>query len=110
MTAPAGGSGSRARDELADQTAYGNLYLGRLRRAQLGLSLVALAAFAVLVGLLPLALLFVGALSRTTVLGLPLGALLVAVGAFPLFVLIALLYRRRAEALEESFRKLLREE
>ena len=44
------------RDELADATAHGQVYLRRLRRAQLALSLLALVAFGALFGVLPLAL------------------------------------------------------
>jgi putative solute:sodium symporter small subunit len=107
---PAAANGRSARDELAEQTAYGVLYLHRLRRAQLGLSILSLVAFGVLVGLLPIVLLFAPAIARASILGFPLGALLVAGGVFPLFVAIALLYRRRAEALDDAFRRLLRDE
>lgn len=116
MSASAGDGGARAtsersaRDELAEQTAFGGLYLHRLRRAQLGLSILSLVAFGVLVGLLPIVLLFAPAIARASVGGIPLGALLVGGGVFPLFVVIALLYRRRAQALDDAFHKLLSDE
>ena len=51
------------RDELADATEHGGLYLRRLLRAQLGLSVLALIAFGGLVGGLPLALFLLPGLS-----------------------------------------------
>jgi putative solute:sodium symporter small subunit len=98
------------RDELADQTAYGALYLSRLRRTQLGLSLLGLIAFGGLVASLPLLFALVPGLSRVHVLGIPLATLMVAVPAFPIFVAIGIAYQRRADALDESFRKLVRDE
>ena len=97
-------------DELADATAHGGVYLRRLVRAQLGLSLVALVAFGGLLGSLPLALLLVGRLQQITLGGIPVADLLVAVPPFPLFVVIGWLYRRRADALDDSFRTLVRGE
>lgn len=97
-------------DELADATAHGGVYLRRLVRAQLALSLVALVAFGGLLGSLPLALLLVGRLQQVTLAGIPVADLLVAVPPFPLFVVIGWLYRRRADALDDSFRTLVRGE
>jgi hypothetical protein len=95
------------RDELAEATAHGGLYLRRLIRGQLGLSLVALVAFGGIVGALPLALLLLPGLQDVYVLGVPLAIAIVAWPPFPLFIAIAVLYARRAEALEESFRDLV---
>jgi putative solute:sodium symporter small subunit len=97
-------------DELADATAHGGVYLRRLVRAQLALSLVALVAFGGLLGSLPLALILVGRLQRVTLAGVPVADLLVAVAPFPLFVVIGWVYRRRADALDDSFRTLVRGE
>jgi hypothetical protein len=97
-------------DELADATAHGGVYLRRLVRAQLALSLVALVAFGGLLGSLPPALILVGRLQRVTLAGIPVADLLVAVPPFPLFVVIGWLYRRRADALDDSFRTLVRGE
>jgi hypothetical protein len=95
------------REELAEATPHGDVYLRRLERRQLGLSLVALVAFGGLIGALPLALLLMHGLARATVLGVPVSVLLVAVPPFPLFVAIGWLYQRRADALDESFRDLV---
>jgi hypothetical protein len=95
------------RDELAEATEHGGLYLRRLLRAQLGLSVLALLAFGGLVGGLPLALYLLPGLQHATLLGIPLPILAVAWPPFPLFVAIGLLYTRRAEALEDAFRELV---
>jgi putative solute:sodium symporter small subunit len=95
------------RDELAEATAHGGLYLRRLIRSQLGLSAVALVAFGGIVGALPLALLLLPGLQDVTVLGVPLPIFVIAWPPFALFIAIAVLYVRRAAALEESFRDLV---
>ena len=95
------------RDELAEATAHGGLYLRRLIRSQLGLSTVALVTFGALIGALPLALLLLPGLQDVYVLGFPLSIVLIAWPLFPLFITIAVIYERRAQALEESFRDLL---
>jgi hypothetical protein len=95
------------RDELAEATAHGGLYLRRLVRAQLALSLLALVAFAGILGSLPLLLFLAPALRHVSVLGLPLPVCLVAVPLFPLFVGLGLIYQRRADALDEAFRDLV---
>ena len=95
------------RDELAEATEHGGLYLRRLLRAQLGLSVLALLAFGGLVGGLPLALYLLPGLQHVTLLGIPLPIVAVLWPPFPLFVAIALIYTRRAEALEDAFRELV---
>jgi len=95
------------RDELAEATEHGGLYLRRLLRAQLGLSVLALLAFGGLVGGLPLALYLLPGLQQATLLGIPLAIVAVMWPPFPLFVAIALVYTRRAEALEDAFRELV---
>jgi hypothetical protein len=95
------------RDELAEATEHGGLYLRRLLRAQLGLSVLALLAFGGLVGGLPLALYLLPGLQHATVLGIPVPIVAVLWPPFPLFVVIAVLYTSRAEALEDEFRELV---
>jgi hypothetical protein len=98
------------RDELAEETAHGELYLSQLRRAQLELSLLGLIAFGGLVGSLPLLFVLVPSLEHVHVLGIPLAALLVAGPLFPVFVAIGAIYQRRADALDAAFRDLIRDE
>lgn len=95
------------RDELAEATAHGGLYLRRLIRAQVSLSAVALVAFGGIIGALPLALLLLPGLQDVYVLGLPLSIVIIAWPPFVLFIAIAVLYARRAAALEQSFRDLV---
>ena len=110
MSASSRSARRTARDELAEETAHGELYLTQLRRAQLELSLLGLLAFGGVVGSLPLLFALVPALAHVTVLGVPLAAWLVAAPAFPVFVVIGVVYERRANALDQSFRDLIREE
>jgi len=98
------------RDELAEDTAHGELYLSQLRRAQLELSLLGLLAFGGVVGSLPLLFAVIPSLAHIALLGVPLAAWLVAAPAFPVFVVIGAVYERRANALDQSFRNLIHEE
>ena len=95
------------RDELAEATEHGGLYLRRLIRSQLGLSMVALVTFGGIIGSLPLALLLLPGLQDVSLFGIPLPIVIIAWPPFPLFIAIAVLYTRRATALEESFRDLV---
>ena len=95
------------RDELAETTAHGGLYLRRLRRAQLGVSLLALVVFGGLVGALPLVILLVERLSDIELLGLPVAIGLVVVPPYVLLVALGWLYERRANGLDAAFRELL---
>jgi putative solute:sodium symporter small subunit len=63
-----------------------------------------------MVGSRPLLFVLVPALSHFALLGVPLAAWLVAAPAFPVFVVIGAVYERRANALDESFRDLIRGE
>ena len=98
------------REELAEGTPHGDVYLGRLIRAQLRLSLLALGAFGGLVGSLPLLFLLWPALQDIDLLGVPVPVLVLAVPLFPLIVVIGLLYQRRADALDETFRDVVTHE
>jgi uncharacterized membrane protein len=95
------------RVELAEATEHGEVYLRRLRRAQLQLALLALVAFGALFGVLPLALDVLPALRHTRVLEVPLAIWLMVVPMFPLFIAIGWLYARRADALDRAFADLV---
>jgi len=95
------------RDELAEATAHGEVYLRRLRRAQLALSLLALTAFGALFGVLPIVLYLLPALQRIAPLGIPLSLWLLVLPGPPLFVALGWLYTRRADALDAAFRELV---
>ena len=95
------------RDELAEGTPHGRVYLRRLMRAQLTLSLLALGAFGGLVGSLPLLFALAPSLQDISVLGVPLPVAVLAAPLFPLFVAIGWIYQRRADALDDAFRDLV---
>lgn len=92
------------REELAEATVHGQVYLRRLRRAQLGLSALALVAFGAIFGVLPLALYLLPVLRQTMLLGVPIGLWILIVPMLPLFVTIGWLYARRADSLDDAFR------
>lgn len=94
-------------EDLAEVTAHGDVYLRRLRRAQLSLSLHSLVAFGGLIGALPLLLYLLPGLNRVDVLGVPLAIWLVVVPPFPLFVALGWLQQRRADGLDAAFRELV---
>ena len=97
------------REELVEATPHGDVYLRRLIRAQLGLSLLGLTAFGGLIGSLPLLFLLAPGLQDIDVIGIPLPALVLAVPLFPLILIIGLLYQRRADAIDEAFRDVVSE-
>jgi hypothetical protein len=97
------------REELVEVTAHGKVYLRRLIRAQLTLSLLALLAFGGLIGSLPLLLVLVPSLQDTELLGVPLPVVVLIMPIFPLIVALGWLYQRRADALDDEFRELLEE-
>ena len=98
------------REELAEATPHGDVYLERLIRSQLRLSLLALGAFGGLIGSLPLLFLLWPALQDVDLLGVPVPVLILAAPLFPLIVMIGLLYQRRADALDETFRDVVTHE
>ena len=98
------------RDELAEATAHGEIYVRRLRRSQMALALLALTAFGGLVGALPLVLFALPSLQEIELLGVPLPILLVVGPPFPLFVAIAWLFQRRADALDAAFQNLVEQD
>jgi putative solute:sodium symporter small subunit len=92
------------REELAEATAHGEVYLRRLRRAQLSLSLMALVAFGAIFGVLPIALYLAPGLQRIELLGVPLPLWILVVPLLGVFAALGWLYTRRADALDDSFR------
>lgn len=105
LTAPS----RSTRDELAEATPHGIVYLHRLVRLQLTLAVVALVVFAGVLGALPLALRVEPGLTRSTAFGLPVWLLFLGPPPFAVFVAIGVLYRRRADALDAEFRDLVRD-
>ena len=92
------------RDELADSTAHGDVYMRRLRRAQLSLSVMALIAFGAIFGVLPIILYLLPHLHHTALLGIPVTVWVLVVPSSPIFIVIGWVYARRASALDDAFR------
>lgn len=96
--------------ELDRDTRLGGLYLRSLLREQLWLAARTLGAVVLLVGSLPLVFHLAPGLAATTVLGLPLGWLVLGGLVYPVLVLLAWRYVRRAEATERDFADLMSEQ
>lgn len=94
-------------DELADQTGVGEVLIRSLIRAQLGLALRVLAVVVVLLGGPPLVFAVFPAAGRVEIGGVGLPWLLLGVAAFPLLVLLGLVYMRQAERHEREFAELV---
>jgi hypothetical protein len=113
VTSPRTAAGQRARpirrrrDELADQTEVGEVLIRSLIRAQLGLALRVLGVVVVLLGGPPLAFAVFPATGRIEIGGVGLPWLLLGVAAFPLLVLLGLVYMRQAERHEREFAELV---
>jgi hypothetical protein len=89
--------------ELAEGTNVGEAYLSSLLRTQLWLGLRFAAALFVLLGVLAGTLVFVPAVRRALVFGIPIGWILLGVLTYPSFVLFGWIYNRRAEQNEAAF-------
>jgi hypothetical protein len=93
--------------EIDEQTALGEVYVGSLLRAQLGLALRVLAALAVTVGAVPIVFHLWPTLVGIDLLGLPLPWLLLGVLVYPWLIVLGWLFVRRAERNERDFVLLL---
>lgn len=85
---------------LAEQTGAGELYLRGLLRAQLRLALTVLGVLVLVLCGLPLLYAFVPAVREASMGGVPLAWPLLAVGLYPMMVLLASWYTKRATLLE----------
>mgnify|MGYP006949469750 CR=1 FL=1 len=89
----------RPRTEIDEQTTLGHTYVRSLMRGQLRTGLAALAVLGLLLATLPL---FFGALGSATVVWVVLGF-----ATYPVLVLLAWWYVRRAERNESDFARLV---
>lgn len=89
--------------EIDAQTEVGEIYMRSLMRTQLRLALGTVLVLAGTVGALPLLFATVPWLRTTRLLGVPLPWLVLGAGVYPLLLLLAWSYVRRAEANERSF-------
>lgn len=96
-----------ATSEIDAQSEVGEIYLRTLLRAQLRLSLSVLLALGLTVGVLPLLFALVPALTSHHVLGMPVSWGLLAFGCYPVLVVLAWRYVRRAERNEQAFARVV---
>lgn len=89
------------------QTPLGDVYLGSLLRAQLGLALRILGVLAVTVGSLPLLFHLFPSLGDVDLAGVPLAWLLLGVLVYPWLIVLGVWFVRRAERNERDFVGLL---
>jgi hypothetical protein len=100
----------RRLDELADQTAIGDVLIRDLMWAQLGLALRVLAVLAILLGGTPLLFALVPSAAGAEVGGIAVPWLLLGGAAFPLLGLLGVVYVRQAERNEREFAELVERE
>lgn len=91
------------RDEIAGTSGLGTTYVSSLVRAQLHLTLAALALFGLTLGALPLFFALVPAARSVAVLGLPVTWIVLGLLVYPAVVLAARWYTRASERLEADF-------
>jgi len=96
--------------EIDAQTIVGNIYIRSLMRSQLRLALAVLFVLLLTVGLLPLALDHWPALAAHRLGGVPLVWLVLGVCCYPVLLVLAALYVRRAERNERAFGELVAQE
>lgn len=96
-----------ARREIEEQTQVGDVLVGGLIRAQLGLAVRLSLVVAAVFGVVPLVFALAPRLARTRVLGLELPWLLLGVLSYPVIVGIAVVYIRLAEQNEDDFAELV---
>jgi hypothetical protein len=97
----------RRLDELADQTPIGDVLIRELMWAQLGLGLRVLAVLVALLAGTPLLFALVPGAGRAEVGGIAVPWLLLSGAAFPLLVLLGVVYVRQAERNEREFAELV---
>jgi hypothetical protein len=93
--------------EIDEQTRLGEVYMSALVRSQLRLSLFVCTLLALVIGGLPLLLLFVPPVREARLLGLPLPWVLLAGAVYPVFAGIGWWYVRQAERNERDFADLV---
>jgi putative solute:sodium symporter small subunit len=93
--------------EIDAQSELGEIYLRTLLRAQLRLALAVLTTLALTIGLLPLVFWLAPGLTTQHVLGMPVSWVVLGFGCYPVLVLLAWRYVRRAERNERAFARVV---
>jgi len=96
-----------ATSEIDAQSEVGEIYLRTLLRAQLRLGLSILVALGLTIGVLPVLFWLAPGLTSTYVLGMPVSWVVLAFGCYPVLVLLAWRYVRRAERNEQAFARVV---
>jgi putative solute:sodium symporter small subunit len=96
-----------ATSEIDAQSEVGEIYLRTLLRAQLRLGLSILVALGLTIGVLPVLFYLAPGLTSTYVLGMPVSWVVLAFGCYPVLVLLAWRYVRRAERNEQAFERVV---
>lgn len=92
-----------AQREIDAQTEVGLIFLRSLLRSQLRLAAVVLGTLATVVVGLPVFFLLFPDVTDHSVLGMPLGWVLLAFGIHPVLLALGVFYVRRAERIEDAF-------
>jgi putative solute:sodium symporter small subunit len=96
-----------ATSEIDAQSEVGEIYVRTLLRAQLRLAASTLVTLALTIGILPLVFTLVPGLTTFHVLGMPISWGILAFGCYPVLVLLAWRYVRRAERNERAFARVV---
>lgn len=94
--------------DLDEQTELGEVYLRGLMRAQLRLAATILTLGVAALGGLPLLFSLVPAARDTRLFGVPVAWLLIGVLVYPVTVMVAATYVRRATRIESSFTQIVK--
>jgi putative solute:sodium symporter small subunit len=94
--------------ELQEQTGLGDIYLSALMRRQLRLSVITVAIFVTALAVQPLVSWLWPGFADIRFLDIPLTWLLLGLGSYPLMILLALYYTRRAEDIDDEFTEILK--
>jgi hypothetical protein len=89
--------------DVQSDTVYGRLLVRSLTRAQLGLSLMCLAAAVAVIGSFPVIMALLPSARRVRVDGLPLTLVVLGAGIFPVLLAVGWFYIRQASQLEARF-------
>jgi hypothetical protein len=89
--------------DVQSDTVYGRLLVRSLTRAQLGLSLMCLAAAVAVIGSFPVIMALLPSARRVRVDGLPLTLVVLGAGIFPVLLAVGWFYIRQATQLEARF-------
>jgi putative solute:sodium symporter small subunit len=96
-----------ATSEIDAQSEVGEIYVRTLLRAQLRLAVATLVTLGLTIGMLPLVFTLVPDLTTRHVLGMPVSWGVLGFGCYPVLVLLAWRYVRRAERNERAFARVV---